>query len=175
MGNLCQSCEKNEAKIHFTEIKDGEKTELHICEACAHEKNMLLAFPSLLGHIMKGGPDQSAKEADTLPSACPGCGLTYADFKAKGRLGCPTCYTAFAPVLTPLLEKVHGSRRHVGNSPVRLEPDAETSQEFADLEESLTTAVESEDYERAAELRDEIRILRETSGQQEGTEATSET
>jgi len=175
MGNLCQSCEKNEAKIHFTEIKDGEKTELHICEACAHEKNMLLAFPALLGHIMKGGPDRSAKEADTLPSACPGCGLTYADFKAKGRLGCPTCYTAFAPVLTPLLEKVHGARRHVGKSPAHRVPAAETRHEFEELEEALTAAVEAEEYEQAAELRDQIRVLREKSGQEQGSEANSET
>ena len=175
MGNLCQSCEKNEAKIHFTEIKDGEKSELHICEACAHEKNMLLAFPSLLGHIMKGGPDRSQKEADTLPSACPGCGLTYADFKAKGRLGCPACYTAFAPVLTPLLEKVHGSRRHVGNAPAHRVPATETRHEFEKLEEALTAAVEAEEYEKAADLRDQIRVLREKSGQEQGSEANSET
>ena len=56
MGKLCQYCNKREAKIHFTEIKDGKQTEMHICEHCANEKNLAMAFPSLLSHIVKGGP-----------------------------------------------------------------------------------------------------------------------
>ena len=160
MGKLCQRCSKREAKIHFTEIKDGKKTELHICEDCAHEKNMVLAFPSLLSHIIKEGP-QDPPVGEAVPSACPRCGLTYAEFKAKGRLGCPACYQAFAPVLVPLLEKVHGKRKHVGSTPSRLKHVLESRKELDLLEDELSAAVSHEQYENAARLRDQIREFRE--------------
>ena len=185
MGKLCQSCNQREAKIHFTELKDGKKTEMHLCEHCAQEKNMVLAFPSLLSTLVKGGAEQG--EPDAVPSTCPGCGLPYADFKAKGRLGCPTCYEVFAPVLVPLLQKVHSAAKHVGRRPLRQpEPKAEVPppqnvsekteppvdlavepavdepqpiDEAVRLRHELDHAVASEDYERAAELRDAIRAL----------------
>jgi protein arginine kinase activator len=159
MGKLCQYCHKREAKIHFTEIKDGKKTEMHICEQCAHEKNMVLAFPSLLSHIVKGGP-APRPDSEAVPATCPGCGLAYNEFKAKGRLGCPTCYEAFAPVLVPLLEKVHGAAAHTGRAPHRVAGEREAREALAGLEEELTQAVAAEQYEKAAELRDRIREMR---------------
>jgi len=161
MGKMCQSCGKREAKIHFTEIKDAKKTELHICEQCAHEKNMVLAFPSLLSSIMKEGGTGPRAETDPVPASCPGCGLAYAEFKAKGRLGCPTCYDVFAPVLIPLLEKVHGKSGHGGKVPDRLRRQIETRQEVRALEDKLKKAIEDEDYEAAADLRDRLREAKE--------------
>ena len=181
MGKLCQSCNQREAKIHFTELKDGKKTEMHLCEHCAQEKNMVLAFPSLLSTLVKGGEQQA--EADAVPATCPGCGLAYADFKAKGRLGCPQCYEVFAPVLVPLLVKVHSHSEHKGRHPAhqpepqaappapvaRAEPEEPEEQpepvdERTRLRLELQDAVDAEDYERAAELRDRIRALEGEEG-----------
>jgi len=159
MGKLCQYCNKREAKIHFTEIKDGKKTEMHICEQCAHEKNMVLAFPSLLSHIVKGGGAPVA-DSEAVPAVCPHCGLAYADFKAKGRLGCPVCYDVFAPVLVPLMEKVHGATAHRGRTPERVRGTQQSRRELEGLEGELADAVANEQYERAAELRDKIRALK---------------
>jgi len=160
MGKLCQYCGKREAKIHFTEIKDGKKTEMHICEQCAHEKNMVLAFPTVLGQIMKGGAPLVPRESEAVPATCPHCGLAYTDFKAKGRLGCPNCDAAFAPVVVPLLEKVHGAATHKGKAPERVQGARESRRELAELERQLAEAVTSEQYERAAELRDRIREMK---------------
>ncbi|MDH3590725.1 MAG: UvrB/UvrC motif-containing protein [Planctomycetota bacterium] len=157
MAKVCQYCNKREAKIHFTEIKDGKKTEMHICESCAHEKNMVLAFPSLLSHIVKGGPATPRAESEAVPATCPSCGLAYTDFKSKGRLGCPTCYEVFAPVLVPLLEKVHGTAAHAGKAPERMATMIASKKEVLALEEELEQAIQAEEYERAAELRDRIR------------------
>ena len=132
---------------------------MHICEDCAQAKNMVLAFPALLSHIVKGGP--GAVDPDAVPSTCPGCGLAYTEFKAKGRLGCPRCYGAFAPVLVPLLEKVHGKARHVGRTPERVRGVQQSRRELEKLESDLQDAVTNEQYERAAELRDRIRNLKE--------------
>ncbi len=162
MSKLCQYCGKREAKIHFTEIKDGNQTEMHICEQCAHEKNVALAFPSLLSHIVKGGPGMiPTSESDAVPATCPSCGLSYVDFKSKGRLGCPTCYTVFSPVLVPLLEKVHGAAQHVGNSPRRLKAVLSANLEARELRKELEDAIAAEEYEKAAGLRDRIREVLE--------------
>jgi len=163
MGKLCQYCNKREAKIHFTEIKDGKQTEMHICEQCAHEKNVALAFPSLLSHIVQGGPGAPAAESDAVPASCPNCALTYAEFKAKGRLGCSTCYEVFAPVLVPLLEKVHGTAKHAGTAPDRMEElmaSRQTQREVDSLQAQLDRAIAAEEYEKAAALRDEIREMK---------------
>jgi len=179
MGKLCQYCNKREAKIHFTEIKDGKQTEMHICEHCAHEKNLAMAFPSLLSSIVKGGPGIAPAESDAVPATCPTCGLSYSDFKSKGRLGCAGCYECFAPVLAPLLQKVHGAQRHTGHAPPRpegsvlprpqevprqAEPGPPNDQ-LESLRDELSRAIAAEEYERAAEIRDEIRSLKETLGE----------
>jgi len=155
MAKLCQYCGKREAKIHFTELRDGKKTEMHICEQCAHEKNMTLAFPAVLSQLVKGGP--VARESEAVPAACPSCGLAYAEFKAKGRLGCPRCYGTFGPVLIPLLEKVHGAAVHRGKTPERVKGALASRKELLDIEEQLAKAVADEEYEKAAQLRDRIR------------------
>ncbi|HEY7515473.1 MAG TPA: UvrB/UvrC motif-containing protein [Vicinamibacteria bacterium] len=157
MGKLCQYCGKREAKIHFTEIKDAKKTEMHICEQCAHEKNMVLAFPKVLSQLVKGGP---SRESEAVPAACPSCGLAYTEFKAKGRLGCPACYDAFGPVLVPLLEKVHGAASHRGKTPERVKGALASRRQLVELEEQLAQAVSDEQYEKAAQIRDRIREMK---------------
>ena len=160
MGKLCQYCGKREAKIHFTELRDGKKTEMHICEQCAHEKNMTMAFPAVLSQLVKGGGGVAPRESEAVPAACPTCGLAYAEFKAKGRLGCPRCYTAFGPVLIPLLEKVHGAAVHGGKTPERVKGALASRKELLAIEEQLAAAVAGEEYEKAAQLRDKIREMK---------------
>jgi protein arginine kinase activator len=159
MGKLCQVCGKREAKIHFTEIREGKKTEMHICEQCAHEKNMSMAFPAVLSQLVKGVPP-APRESEAVPATCPGCGLAYAEFKAKGRLGCPRCYAAFGPVLIPLLEKVHGASAHRGKTPERVKGAIASRKEVTEVEEQLNAAVANEEYEKAAQLRDRLREMK---------------
>jgi len=160
VGKLCQYCNKREATMHFTDIKDGKKTELHLCKQCAQEQGPEAAFPSILSAIMKGGSLLQRGESDAVPAFCPRCGLSYTEFKAKGRLGCPACYDAFAPVLEPLLEKVHGKAEHAGRAPRRLESVLAARRRVAELETQLQSAIQKEDYEGAAKLRDVIRDLK---------------
>ena len=160
MGKLCQYCGKREAKIHFTELRDGKKTEMHICEQCAQEKNMALAFPAVLSQLVKGGP-AALRETEAVPAACPGCGLAYAEFKAKGRLGCPQDYAVFRAALEPLLERIHRAKRHVGKTPRHGAGNAERQREIVQLRRQLLQAVDAEAYEDAARLRD---VLRQKEG-----------
>jgi protein arginine kinase activator len=112
----------------------------------------------VLSQLVKGGP--AVRESEAVPAACPSCGLAYAEFKAKGRLGCPACYAAFGPVLVPLLEKVHGAATHRGKTPERVKGVLASRRQLAEIEEQLSQAVANEEYEKAAQLRDRIRELR---------------
>jgi protein arginine kinase activator len=98
---------------------------------------------------------------------CPGCGLTFGAFTRQGRFGCGECYKAFRPRLEPIMRKIHGASMHRGKTPTveAIEgesPVAVSVREEERLEQELHKAIESEDFERAAEIRDKLRVLRES-------------
>jgi protein arginine kinase activator len=93
------------------------------------------------------------------PVQCPTCGLHYSTFKQTGRLGCAECYVSFASKLRPLLRRIHGSTRHVGKLPAHEGETVNPARQMQRLHEELQRAVEREEFERAAELRDEIQTL----------------
>ena len=167
---LCENCGEREAVIHLTQIVDNSVTTTHLCEPCAAEKGVetgasVAKFPlgDFLATLGKGGAAGEAAEAG-LDVPCPACGATLRDFRQSGRLGCAVCYEAFASHLKDLLRRLHGSARHEGESyrPQGAGPAAEggaASSELDQLKEKLRRAVESENFELAAELRDRIRVL----------------
>jgi len=154
----CDECGENEAILHLTQIVDNHMSTTHLCEACAAEKgvetgqaNVPFALTDFLGRM---GGDEAA------PSPCAYCGLPFDEFKKSGRLGCPQCYSAFETHLRSLLRRLHGAVQHTGK--VYLSPDptqAQRQERLAGLQRKLSRAVETEDFERAAELRDLIREL----------------
>jgi len=166
MATPCDRCGNNEAAIHFTQIQNSETTTRHLCESCAAELGLdpggsaagpaTAPLADFLGQLGKAIAGESAWTA----GACPGCGLTLADFKRTGRLGCARCWSAFEPSLKGLLRKLHGGTQHVGK--VYLPPDPTEMDRTAravSLRRSLQRAVDEEDFERAAALRDQIRRL----------------
>jgi protein arginine kinase activator len=90
---------------------------------------------------------------------CPRCGLLYSSFKETGRLGCSECYSAFQFQLRPLLRRIHGDTRHRGKAPARGAGVVTSTRQIQRLHDDLQRAVEREDFEKAASLRDEIRRL----------------
>ncbi|MGE5559608.1 MAG: UvrB/UvrC motif-containing protein [Chloroflexota bacterium] len=160
---LCQECRKRPATVHLTKIINGQKTELHLCQQCAQEKGEfeylfqpVFSFPNLLAGLMGSQP------ASGLPAAgeqCPHCGQTYNDFAQKGRLGCSECYTTFAARLDPLLKRIHGHVQHTGKVPRRTGGLVRVRKEVNTLRNDLQRAIENEEFEKAAKLRDQIREL----------------
>ena len=161
---VCDNCGSTEAVVHLTQIVNNQMSTHRLCEKCAAEKGLETnpepaAFPltDLLAQMGKE-PSAEAEPASTLQ--CSFCGLTFKDFRETGRLGCPHCYETYASHLQRLLRRVHGGTQHVGK--VYLPPDPSASElenRLQALRRKLNRAVESEDFERAAELRDEIRSL----------------
>jgi protein arginine kinase activator len=165
---LCENCGQNEAVIHVTQIVDHQMGTYHLCEACAAEKGLesepdIAGFP-LTDFLAQMG--QEPRRPRTGPGAeCEFCGHTLKDFKRTGRLGCSHCYVAFDEHLRSLFRRLHGGLQHVGK--VYLPPDpseAERHQQLSRLRRKLDAAVGKEDFERAAQIRDQIRQLEGTRG-----------
>ena len=99
---------------------------------------------------------------------CPHCGITFEEFRAKGRFGCPRDYEVFREALVPLLQKMHGgAQRHVGRLP-RGQDEVETTvgDRLLQLRRELHEAITEEKYEDAARLRDEIAEIERATRQQ---------
>ena len=156
---VCQHCGKNPATIHLTEIKqDGERLQLDFCEACATEQGVAeMPLPTMLSGMIQATSSTSSGEG----LRCPHCGITFRDFRSKGRLGCPMDYEVFKEPLVAMLRAWHGgATRHEGRLPRgRLEIETTVSERLLHLRRELRTAIESENYESAAKIRDEIQSI----------------
>jgi protein arginine kinase activator len=166
----CQICGKNPAVVHFTEIVNNKKSEYHVCEKCAEERGYsspLNKTKFSVGDLLAGMVDQTGggEEAKVGRVQCPRCHMVYSSFKESGRLGCSECYTTFRAQLRPLLRRIHGSTKHVGKTPVRDAARVALRREIQRLHEDLQRAIEREEFEAAARLRDEIRTIEAKGGQ----------
>ena len=164
----CENCGK-QATVHLTEIEKGKKVEKHLCEACAQPEGYAAAggggakshmpINELLTNFVMNQTGTGAKTQEQ--AACPHCGITWAEFRQGGLLGCEHDYAAFDKEMTPLLQRAHeGAAHHVGKAPTRRGGSGVPAKKAADpakLRKELAKAVESEDYEQAAKLRDQIR------------------
>ncbi len=158
---ICQFCKKNVATVHLTEFTDGEKQEVHLCEECARKKGLSVktnfSLQDLLSSLMAQKKENFPEEV--LKLVCPSCGLTFAQFRESGRFGCPQDYQVFMKGLIPLLERIHGSARHFGKVPDRIDSDTAKERALLDLRNQLEDAIQHEEYERAAQLRDRIHAI----------------
>jgi len=158
----CQSCHKNEATIHLTEISDGVRTEMHLCERCAQQEGIAvktqIPLNELLSNLLAAQPDDSELFSDSgHRQVCPHCGFTLEQFRKDTVLGCPYDYDVFEQSLLPLLEKAHdGKTSHCGKIPSKVPADTKRQMELMTLRQQLENAVKNEDYELAAKLRDKI-------------------
>jgi protein arginine kinase activator len=152
-------------------VQHGKKVERRLCAECAREEGIAVQTNQPLEQIMTSillSQQQKQEEAkDERPSKrpepakrCGSCGLSFTEFRNKGLLGCADCYRHFEPALTPLLQRSHeGGATHLGKVPSRAGEALDRQQRLSELRRQLAEAVELEKYEKAAELRDEIRTI----------------
>ncbi|MBO2945852.1 UvrB/UvrC motif-containing protein [Paenibacillus sp. F411] len=166
---VCQECGIRPATLHFTKIVNGEKTEFHFCETCAREKGEMIpgtangfSIHSLLSGLLdldpSGKGQLSGAKAPQVPR-CEECGMTYTQFSKLGRFGCSSCYSYFSDRLDPLFKRVHGSTTHVGKVPKRSGGRIQTKRKIAELKKELHEHIVQEEFETAAQIRDQIREL----------------
>lgn len=159
---ICNLCGTQEATIHLTEIVNTQMVEIHLCETCAQEKGTDFKthfnFADLLGGLTEIGKPQKGGEK-RMAGRCPECGLTYEQFGKTGRLGCPACYDSFAKLLIPLIKRVQRSTHHVGKKPSKVAAGVRVNYDLRLLQDRLRKSVQSEEFEEAARIRDEIKQI----------------
>ena len=159
----CDICGKKKATVHLTEIVDEQMSEMHLCEGCAREKSVQMEQQFGLADLLAGLSDfgkPSSKEVEKVKLKCSNCGITYDDFRKYGRLGCSECYEFFHDHLETLLKKIHGSNHHLGKTPLKIpQSEKEKIERLQELKTQLQKAIQIEDFELAAELRDAVRDI----------------
>ena len=158
---VCEGCHERDAVVNLTTIENNSVRQLHLCEQCAAERGVETSSASPkhpLGALIQAVHQKAITTTDN--GRCSFCGLTLKDFRESGRMGCPTCYATFETSLKELLRRVQGSALHTGHN---YRPPAESVVERAgslgELREKLRRAIEVEDFEGAAELRDRIKVF----------------
>lgn len=148
---LCSKCHKNEATVYFKQNINGEVREYALCPVCAAEAELGFAPLNLFGSMLSPSKPRAEHKRCTL------CSSTFEEIKRRGKVGCAECYGVFADELKPMIESIHRTSKHVGRAPEGYSEKRRTENELEALRKDLKAAIEAEEYERAAELRDLIR------------------
>ena len=172
---LCQKCGKNEATTYYEYTINGQKTQIYLCPQCAHEAGLdhfypfgqwgvgnwqlpnlsNLFFPSGLQGISEGRP------AGTGGRVCA-CGTTEEEVRRTGRPGCPECYNTFRDLFEPMVRRIHGSAKHTGSAPQNIEVSQQAKLQRLNAE--LGDAIAKQEFEKAAQLRDQIKAIQPQEG-----------
>jgi len=160
---LCCVCKEKEATVHLTQIAGEKMQKVDLCEECAKQKGVNDPAGFSLADLLLGlGASQEMEQATGGTDVkCPSCGFTQADFKKAGRLGCAQCYQTFAEGLEQLLKSMHKGTRHKGKVPAALRESQDLAEKLKTLQKKLEKAVSDEDFEQAAQCRDEIKTTKE--------------
>ena len=164
---LCERCQKRWAEVRLVSVdEDAGRVEM-LCSKCALEAGLELNLDkketSEVSEPEEGGAVDEVQNEGSIK--CPSCGTTFARFKERYRLGCSECFDAFREQLLPILKKVHGAERHRGKRFTRLIEDDTSALAprgtwmLELLRRRLKAAVEREEFEEAARLRDRIEVL----------------
>lgn len=157
----CDLCNKP-AVVHEVTVRNGIKKEVHLCESHARDAGIVMPGQQPINQLLTQFviSQTSKTAAKTAVKACPGCGLTFAQFRQAGRLGCAQCYGTFEAELSPLIERAQGgATHHCGKAPQRSGEALDRELLIQRLARELDQAVAAEQYERAAQLRDRLTSL----------------
>jgi protein arginine kinase activator len=161
----CSQCQQAEAVVHLTQMTDDQVTKVDLCERCAAERGLettsSVGKTPLASYIAAMGLNETVEAGGDLAYVCRRCGATLQDFRESGRMGCPDCYRILGEPLRELLRRLHGATRHTGeryqipgdDRAVPVEPGN------VQLRDQLKRAIESEDFELAAQLRDKLKVI----------------
>lgn len=153
---LCQICKQREATVFLTQIYNGQKADMYVCAQCAGASGgMQIDLKTLIAGLFGMAGDEAVDESPVLK--CDRCAMTIEEFNKTGKMGCSHCYKVFSEPMQALLKRIQGNTRHHGKLPKRFQKEADTEQELLRLKEELKECIKEEAYEKAAEIRDQIK------------------
>ena len=156
----CSHC-NNPATVHLTQIVNNKIIKVDLCESCAQAKGVTDHEGFSLADLLS--KTNLTPEKGEPQITCPDCGLSSADFRRTGRLGCAACYQSFVPLLRPVLEDMHAGVVHKGKVPEIAFSRQSSEAELQTLENALQRAIEEEAYEDAAKYRDQIHAIKQAA------------
>lgn len=148
---LCTNCHSAQAAYHLKTISGGTLYEQHLCPSCAGQ----LSHESI-GDMISGIFGDAARQERKV---CPVCGISDSEVSRTAQVGCAQCYETFLELLDPYIKRIHGSGEHRGRVPAGASAEAKQRQEMRRLAEELKESVAAENFEKAAEIRDRLKIL----------------
>ena len=171
---LCDNCKNRQANVKYTQVINGVKKEMNLCEECSQKLgitnnwSMPIDFSSFLGDFMSDYTQAfSPLLTDTKSIKCSKCNRTYDDFIETGKFGCDHCYDVFSNNIDSLLKRIQGSNRYIGkrikNSNIKDEKNEiiidDKKEKIRKLKLKIKELEKLEKYEEAAKVRDEIKKL----------------
>lgn len=151
---LCENCGKNVATVHYEQIINGVRTEKHLCAECAEKLemgNMFFEPGNFFAPLFSDKVRRTAR-------VCKNCGCTEREFLDTQFVGCPECYETFADLIEPMVQRIHGSTKHKA-AKIASNDTRDELNETDKLKKELQDAVDKQEYEKAAKLRDRIKEL----------------
>ena len=171
----CDKCKKNIANVKYTQIINGEKEELNLCEQCAqgmgiNNFSMPINFSDFFGEFLQSDISNAFSESNYhIESRCKKCGMTFEEFASIGKFGCDNCYAVFNEKIDRILKGIHGTEKHVGRKLLNVKEEQNEKEEISKhnsqileierLKNKLKQLIKDENYEEAAKVRDEIKKL----------------
>lgn len=170
---LCQKCSTKTASVFISSIIYGKEKRLYLCNDCAKDYTLLnfkLPEPFSIKDVMDKFKlnetnltdkyeDLLAIDKDYEDTKCPNCYITYEDYRETGKLGCSKCYETFEKQLKLIIKNMYSNEEYIGKSPKKDNDNIYISKEIRILKEDLNRAIEKEEYEKAADIRDRIKEL----------------
>lgn len=179
---ICQKCKVREATVTITKFINNMQITMHLCPECS--KNFSPGLQKQISGVnnilmrMMGASDLIENDTDADTRICPVCGMTFAEFRKKGTIGCEKCYEVYRDRFESILKRLHGNYKHVGLSyegithetmqaehlDMTVQKKEENKEEsiavkISNLKKALDEAVAKEEYEEAAKIRDMIKIM----------------
>lgn len=160
---LCQNCGKKDATTHIKRIVNGERTEMYLCPNCADSMGYgdlfsdfgLFNMGNMFSNFLSDFPLAIGSNSKTV--RCEKCGSSFDDIVRDGTIGCSNCYKIFYERLLPSIQRIHGKSKHIGKVGISMGEDAQRINKVEVLKKDLEKAVEEQNYEQAAILRDQIK------------------
>lgn len=162
----CQICNERDAAIIVAMNNGKEEQSVYVCHQCIHNMGLDLR-KSISQHIIE--QIFNASKAETV--ACKNCGKTIDEFKKTLRYGCSKCHLYF----DEQKDKEHSENMNSINRALQQDKENRAKLEayfsvsnvknasqlkmILITKKMLSNAIENENYEEAAKLRDKLRKL----------------
>lgn len=156
---LCQNCNKKQATTHIKKIVNDSLEEKYLCNECAEMMGYKSFLNSFAGDFNSffGFGDKKILSTETVRCEC--CGSSYEEIARTGKVGCANCYKIFKNKITPSIIRIHGNTTHTGKITSSVSPQIKAKNTIAQLKNELNKAIEEQEFEKAAEIRDKIKSM----------------